>query len=67
MSYNITEQLDKIERTIGDIKDIIRDMNNQVSEITNALATVATTTIGIREENAKATLKSMTPKRDIPY
>ena len=64
---NTIEQLDRIEQTIGEIKDIIRDMNNQVNEIISTLTETATTTASMREENAKTALKPMTPKRDIPY
>ena len=64
---NTIEQLDRIEQTIGEIKDIIHDMNNQVNEIISTLTETATTTASMREENAKTALKPMTPKRDIPY
>ena len=67
MNYNTMQKLDKIERTVEEIKDIIRDMNNQVNEIISTLTETATTTASMREENAKTALKPMTPKRDIHY
>lgn len=67
MNYNTMQKLDKIERTVEEIKDIIRNMNNQVNEIISTLTETATTTASMCEENAKTALKPMTPKRDIPY
>jgi len=60
MDSKTTEQLDKIEQTINEIQELIRDMNTQVSGMVDLLTNV-------RAENNKPVIKSTSTKGDIYY
>jgi len=60
MDSKTTEQLDKIEQTINEIQELIRDMNTQVSGMVDLLTNV-------RVENNKPVIKSTSTKGDIYY